>query len=136
VHLHLETSVVPLRLGVATRSGHPIVLSLWYLWLDGALWCATVAEADVVAHLRRDPRCGFEVASERPPYCGVRGRGRAAIDVSRGEEMLRALLRRYQGGEDGPLARWLLTRAAREVAIRIAPDRLVSWDYRERMRAG
>jgi nitroimidazol reductase NimA-like FMN-containing flavoprotein (pyridoxamine 5'-phosphate oxidase superfamily) len=136
VHRHLEASEIPLRLACATRSGQPLVLSLWYLWRDGALWCATQAQAALVGHLRRDPRCGFEVASERPPYCGVRGTGRAAIDPSRGEEVLRALLRRYQGGEDGPLARWLLSRAASEVAIRIDPGRIGSWDYRERMRAG
>jgi hypothetical protein len=135
VRRHLETSEIPLRLACATPSGHPLVLSLWYLWRDGALWCATPSDAALVRHLRRDPRCGFEVAGERPPYCGVRGRGPAAIEPARGEEVLRSLLRRYQGGEDGRLARWLLSRVGREVAIRIQPERMVSWDYRERMRA-
>jgi hypothetical protein len=30
-------------------------------------------------------------------------------------------------------ARWLLSRQAGEVAIRIRPDRLASWDFAQRM---
>jgi hypothetical protein len=136
IEAHLDHSSIPLRLAWLAPSGFPWVTSLWYVRREGALWCASVADAAIVRGLRRDARCGFEVASERPPYRGVRGRGRAGLVPERGEEILRALVARYLGGEDGPLARWLLSRAEREVAIRIEPDRLASWDYRERMARG
>ena len=50
-----------------------------------------------------------------------------------GGALLGELLDRYLGGRDAPLARRLLAHAADEVAIRVAPTRLVSWDYTERM---
>lgn len=135
VEAHLLESVLPLRLACVTASGHPQVLSLWYLWRDGALWCATSPRARVVAGLAREPRCGFEVAADAPPYRGVRGRGHATLDRTRGGEILTALVDRYLGTRDTRFARWLLSRAADEVAIRIEPETLASWDFTRRMGA-
>ena len=39
IDAHLHEAVVPLRLACADAVGHPLVLSLWFLWSDGALWC-------------------------------------------------------------------------------------------------
>jgi nitroimidazol reductase NimA-like FMN-containing flavoprotein (pyridoxamine 5'-phosphate oxidase superfamily) len=134
VDAHLAGTVIPVRLACASGSGQPRVLSLWYLWRDGALWCATAPGAKVVEWLAREPRCGFEVARDEPPYRGVRGRGRATLDPERGLEILEALVDRYLGTRDTPFARWLLERAARgETAIRIAPESLASWDFTARM---
>lgn len=133
VRTHLEATVVPLRLAVASSTGHPRVVSLWYLWREDALYCATTDRSRVVRWLRRDPRCGFEVARDAPPYRGVRGSGRAELVPAQGEAILGLLLDRYLGGREAPLARWLLSRAAREVALRITPERLSSWDFTERM---
>jgi hypothetical protein len=47
--------------------------------------------------------------------------------------VLRRLIARYLGRDDVPLARWLLERPGDEVALRIVPRRLVSWDYGARM---
>ncbi len=110
-----------------------MVVSLWYLWRDGALWCASTDNAAVVKSLKKDPVCGFEVAREMPPYFGVRGQGRAEI-LDDGDGLLRELYARYGGAPDHGFADWLLNRDEREVAIRIAPDRMMSWDYRDRMR--
>ncbi len=130
---HLEEACIPLRLGVTSASGGPVVLSLWYLHRDGALWCATPAKAQVVRLIERDPRCGFEVAADAPPYRGVRGRGRASLHPDAGDPVLRALLHRYRGGLDEPLARTLLARDGPEMAIRIDPERLFTWDFSGRM---
>ena len=83
---------------------------------------------------RREPRCGFELARDAPPYQGVRARGMARLEKARGAEILGRLLDRYLGSRETPLARWLVSRAAQEVAIRIEPERLTSWDFTERMR--
>lgn len=130
---HLAEAVVPLRLACLDRSGAPRVLSLWYLWRDDALWCATSSRAWVVERLRADARCGFEVAGDRPPYRGVRGTGRAELRPGEGGPILEALLDRYLGGRDSRLARWLLRRADDEMAIRLVPDRMSTWDYSRRM---
>ncbi len=134
IDAHLTDTVIPLRLACATQSGHPHVLSLWYLWRDGALWCASGPDAQIIRWLRAEPRCGFEVARDQPPYQGVRGRGHASLDPTRGPEILGELVDRYLGTRDSEFARWLLARAEGEIAIRITPQRLSSWDFTERMR--
>jgi nitroimidazol reductase NimA-like FMN-containing flavoprotein (pyridoxamine 5'-phosphate oxidase superfamily) len=133
IHAHLGSTLVRLRLAHATRAGHPQVLSLWFAYRDGAFWCATSPRARIVAMLEREPRCGFEVAGDSPPYRGVRGRGVATIDRSRGAEILCVLVDRYLGTRETPFAQWLMSRAASEVAIRIEPQSVASWDFRARM---
>ncbi len=131
---YLKEMRIPLRLAAVTESGWPLVLSLWYVLDDGKLWCATQNTAKIVHYLEADPRCAFEVASEQPPYRGVRGQGRARLSSERGEEVLKILLDRYLGGSDSPLARRLLAKRETEVAIEITPVTLFVWDYTQRMR--
>jgi nitroimidazol reductase NimA-like FMN-containing flavoprotein (pyridoxamine 5'-phosphate oxidase superfamily) len=131
---HLLPSVVPLRLGCADEFGWPVVVSLGYSVENGALWCATPARSRVAQWLAREPRCAFEVAPNDPPYFGVRGQGAAELLPAEGASVLRRLALRYLGGDSSEFARWLLARRVAEVAIRIAPARLASWDFRERMR--
>ncbi|HTY80502.1 MAG TPA: hypothetical protein VMI34_21925, partial [Candidatus Bathyarchaeia archaeon] len=130
---YLRETVVPLRLACTTSAGWPLVLSLWYLYRDGSLWCATSPRALILRHIEHDGRCGFEVAPNEPPYRGVRGQARATVLRGGGSALLEELIQRYLGTTASPLARQLLSRAAEEVAIRLTPIRLSSWDYRRRM---
>jgi nitroimidazol reductase NimA-like FMN-containing flavoprotein (pyridoxamine 5'-phosphate oxidase superfamily) len=125
---------IPLRLACITESGWPLVVSLWFLYDDGKLYCATHKDARIAGYLGGQPRCAFEVAGDQPPYCGVRGRALATIDPTQGEEILRRLLQRYLGGTDNELARWLLSRAADEIAIELTPVTAFAWNYSQRMR--
>ena len=95
---YLAETRIPLRLSCLSDSGWPVVLSLWYLFEDGHLYCATPQTAKVVGYLTGEPRCAFEIASDLPPYCGVRGRALATIEQARGVEILERLLERYLGG--------------------------------------
>jgi len=133
VGAYLERSVLPLRLGCASPEGAPLVASLWYVWHEQAIWCATRASARVAQLLWENPSCAFELAPDAPPYRGVRGQGRAELRPEDGEAVLRRLLKRYLGSEDVPLGRWLLGRPGVEVAVRIAPRWIASWDYGARM---
>ncbi len=130
----LEDARVPLRIAVNGASGHPILASLWFTRLEGRLWCATRRGADIHQRLAEDPRCGFEVSVESPPYRGVRGTALATLDNERGERILRALIDRYLGDTSSKLAQQLLARADDEVAIGLDPRTLLSWDFTERMR--
>lgn len=133
IDAHLRETVIPLRLACIGAGGGPLVMSLWYLWRDGALWCATSPRARIVARLRAEPRCGFEVARDSPPYRGVRGTGRVELVPEKGGEILAALVDRYVATRDSRFARWLLARQDDEMALRIVPTRLSSWDFSGRM---
>jgi hypothetical protein len=124
---------IPIRVAVNTTSGHPLLASLWFVPMEGKLWCATQRSSRVVQILTRDPRCAFEVSVEAPPYRGVRGPGVATMHDDRGEEILRSLIGRYLRDPMSRLARSLLARVEHETAIAIEPKALVSWDYRKRM---
>ena len=133
IERHLAATVIPIRLACVAPSGWPVSLSLWFLYQDGALFCASRSGARVVRILESAPRCGFEVAGETPPYHGVRGQGVATLDRDAGPALLPRLIDRYLGPDETPFRRWLLRDAADEVAIRITPKRMMSWDYRRRM---
>ena len=131
---YLSESRIPVRLACTTPSGWPLVVSLWYLYEDGKLYCATQQTAKTVSYLRQNPQCGFEVAADTPPYCGVRGRGLADLDTENGANILKRLVARYLGSTDSPLANTLLARQDQEVAIAIQPISLFTWNFTERMK--
>lgn len=130
---YLAGAVIPIRLSAISAAGWPVVLSLWFLYEDGVFHCASRSHARIVALLDANPRCGFEVAGETPPYCGVRGQGLASLDRDSGKAVLARLADRYLGSEDTPFRRRLMQGAQDEVALTIRPTRMMSWDYRKRM---
>jgi hypothetical protein len=129
----LETVRIPIRLSCLTETGWPVVISLWYLYRDGLLYCATQKTAKIVQYLKGEPRCGFEIAEDRPPYCGIRGLARARIDKSLGQEILSQLLVRYLGNTENRLSTKLLSKSETEVAIELIPHRIFTWDFSDRM---
>ncbi len=133
VEEYLNQSLIPLRLSGITTSDWPFVMSLWYVYLDEKIYLATIKTAKVVEYLLSNPKCAFEIASDIPPYCGIRGQAIANIITSKGNEILKILLNRYLGGEKSSLAQKLLNRKVPEVAIELTPIRVFQWDYTGRM---
>lgn len=129
----LHQAEIPVRLACLAANGAPLICSVWYLYDDNAIWCATQRDARLVSWLRADPRCAFEVAGDNAPYRGVRGQGQAALSAADGPAVLGRLIDRYLGTRDSGFARWLLSRQHDEVAIRIAPEWMTSWDFTRRM---
>jgi len=129
----LQSETIPIRLSCHTQADVLWMLSLWYLYRDGALWCATSASADVVDYLTGDDRVAFEISTNDPPYKGVRGNGTASIEADPDKTLLKELLERYLGGTDSPLAERLLSPERDEVRIRIDPTKMYTWDFSERM---
>lgn len=133
VRRFLDDARIPMRLAANTPSGFPVVLSLWFLRREDELLAAVHRDARIAKRLRDDERCGFEIAPNEPPYCGVRGLARASLESRGAEALLEELLVRYLGATDSKLGRFLLGRADEELVIRLRPTRIASWDYRERM---
>jgi nitroimidazol reductase NimA-like FMN-containing flavoprotein (pyridoxamine 5'-phosphate oxidase superfamily) len=76
----LRQSIIPLRLSAISAAGWPVIVSLWYLYEDGVIRCASRRHARIISLLEENPRCAFEIAGEAPPYFGIRGQGMASID--------------------------------------------------------
>lgn len=130
---YLKNSRIPIRLACRTKSGWPVVVSLWYIHLDGSLYLATKQDARVVSYLNENPECAFEISADIPPYCGIRGQALATIGREQGVEILGLLLDRYLGGRDNDLAKNLLANSANEVSIRLDPVNIYSWNFSSRM---
>ena len=129
----LETARFPLRLATVGRDGFPRVVSVWYL-ADGLnLQCVSHRDSQLVKLLRANDRVGFEVAPNEPPYHGVRGQGIASLSPLGDSDTLDTLLDHYLGGAESAVATWLLSRREEEMLISIEPQRVFSWDYRQRM---
>jgi hypothetical protein len=127
----LAATVIPVRL--ASAGTFPIVQSLWFLPDGLDLWCATQADSVLARRLQAHDRCGFEVSADEPPYRGVRGTGHATLIPDAAAGTLPRLIERYQVAGDSPLSAWLLSRIDSEVAVRIRPRTVSSWDYSPRM---
>ena len=133
VSAYLRKSRIPIRLSCTTKSGWPTIISLWYLYQDDKLFCATQESSRIVTYLRQNPKCAFEIAADTPPYCGVRGQAIADINKTLGVDILEKLLVRYLGGIDNTLAQDLLSKKDHEVAIVLDPIRVYQWNYSNRM---
>jgi len=129
----LVQTEIPVRLACLADQGRPLLCSLWFLYDDDAIWCATPRSARLAGILARDPRCAFEIAGDLMPYRGVRGQGTATLSRAAGPAVLLRLIDRYLHSRDSGFARWLVARQDDEVAIRIDPDWLTSWDFSTRM---
>ena len=132
IEAFLDETVIPIRIASAGRTS-PLVQSLWFLYDEDALWCASQVDSVLTRRLHADPRCGFEIAGDLPPYRGVRGSGQAELLPERAATVLPRLISRYLGDEPSPLATWLLSRVDSEVAIRISDLRVTSYDFTSRM---
>lgn len=128
----LESTRIPMRLASNGASG-PLVQSLWFLVEEGDLWCATQQTSLLAQRIARNPRVGFEIAGDLPPYRGVRGTGDATLHPGEAGRILPVLITRYQGDTRTSLSDWLMSRLDREVAVRISPTTLTTWDYSGRM---
>ncbi len=132
---YLDKSRIPIRLGCIGGDGFPRVVSVWFKYADGSFYCASHKDSSLVRMLRNYNRVGFEVATNEPPYLGVRGQGIAEVSGEGGAETLRQLIDNYLGRTNSELAQWLLSRSDEEVLIRIEVSRFFSWDYSKRMQA-
>lgn len=124
---------LPVRLSCNASDGFPRVISLWYQYADGTLFCVTHQSSKLIKILKNNNRVGFEISPNEPPYFGVRGQGTAHLQPLADSPILDQLLEKYVGDTDSSFAKWLLSRKAEELIISVRPHRLYSWDYRERM---
>ena len=132
-HMIYDTKI-PIRIAYVNNNGVPNVMSLWFVKIDSKIYCATQKSAKIIQYLKKNPICGFEIASDKPPYKGVRGNGTVKIIDYVGKDVLQILMRKYLGENESNLSKFLKTNSHNEVAIEIIPQNLIYYDYSVRMK--
>lgn len=125
---------IPIRLAYTNTIGIPNVISLWFVQINAKIYCATQKSAKIIQHLKKNLVCGFEIASDIPPYKGVRGNGTVKIIDNLGKDVLRVLMTKYLGEKESRLSKFLKNNSHNEVAIEITPQNLFFYDYSARMK--
>ena len=125
---------IPIRVAFTNNDGIPNVISLWFVQIENKIFCATQKSAKIVQYLKKNPVCGFEIASDKPPYKGVRGNGPTKILDDLGQDILQILIKKYLGEKESELSKFLKSNSHTEVAIEITPQNLFYYDYSARMK--
>ena len=125
---------IPIRISFMKSNGFPTVVSLWYTHENGRIYCAVQKTAKVISYIQKNPKCGFEIAGDMPPYKGLRGEGTVNIIHDKGKEVLETLIEKYLGTKESTLSRFLRDNSKNEVAIEIIPQKTYSYDYSKRMK--
>ena len=128
----LDATRIPLRMALES-SRNPLIVSLWFELRDDAIWCVAHRDALAVKLIGQDPACAMDISTNEIPYRGVRGAGTVCCLPDAGAETLDRLIQRYLGSDANRLARWLKSRQDEEVALKITPNWLTSWDFSSRM---
>lgn len=121
----------------AGRDGVPHPMPMWYAVDDaGAVVMTTFAKSQKIRNLEREPRVSLLV-EDGETYAELRGLvlyGKAELepDTERVLDVLVRVSAKSTGAEIGDAAREGLRKtASKRVAIRVVPDRIVSWDHRK-----
>ena len=130
----ISDTKIPIRIAFIRPNGIPNIISLWYEQIDGKIYCATQKTAKIVSYLTKNPECGFEIATDKPPYKGYRGNGVAKILDNKGEEILKILISKYLEDKESDLSRYLKRNSKTETAIEITPKKIFRYDYSNRMK--
>ena len=134
--LFLSEAVIPVRIAV-NDGDFPMICSIWFYY-DAEreqLVCASHQRSKLARLLQQNPRCGFEIAPNEPPYCGVRGKATVEMDPAQAAKSLQILIQKYLGQSNSGLGQWLLSRVDEEYEIRLTPTWVTAWDYGQRMEA-
>jgi PPOX class probable F420-dependent enzyme len=110
-------------------------VAMWYGFLEGAVAFETKSKSQKVHNLRRNPTitCMVEDGESYDQLRGVEMVGRAEIieDRDRMWELGVSVFERYQAPYTEELRPFVESMLHKRVVIRVAVDRVVSWDHRK-----
>jgi len=130
----ISDTKIPIRIAFVKHDGSPSIISLWYEQIGDKIYCATKRTAKIVTYFQNNPKCGFEIATDKPPYKGTRGTGHVKIIESQGPEILKILIKKYLGDKESTLSKYLNDNLQAEVALEISPQNIFNYDYSKRMK--
>jgi PPOX class probable F420-dependent enzyme len=109
-------------------NGFPHVVAMGFYVEDGAFWMTSYAKAQKILNIRRNPRVGLmvETGGTYAELRGVMVRGTCEI-IEDLENVRRVMNHRRNAAESG--RRVALDSAPKRVALKITPQKIVSWDH-------
>ena len=134
INKFIQDVKIPIRVSFIKSNNVPAIISLWYVWNSGKIYCAVQKSAKIVAYLQKNPICGFEIAADKPPYKGIRGEGTVQILNETGAYVLDLLIDKYLGEKESTLSKFLKNNSKTEIALQITPQKIFNYDYSERMK--
>jgi PPOX class probable F420-dependent enzyme len=116
--------------------GVPDPVAMWFVLRDGEIWMRTYAKSQKVANVRRDPRVAVlvETGERYAELRGVQVSGRLELsdDLDVICDIAAALLVKYEALDPAHVEaakEAYRPTAVKQVAMRLVPDRTVSWDH-------
>jgi PPOX class probable F420-dependent enzyme len=130
------TSARTMILTTIGPDGVPDPVAMWFVVRDGEIWMRTYAKSQKVTNARRDPRVAVLV-EDGDRYAELRGvqiSGRLELsdDLEVICDIAADLLVKYEDLDPAHVAaarEAYLPTAAKQVAMRLVPERTVSWDH-------
>ena len=118
--------------------GVPDPVPMWFIRRSDGLYLRTYAKSQKVTNLRRDPRVSV-LAETGERYAELRGvQISGTVELSSDEELICGLFAdlmiKYEGMDPAyraATAEGYRAKAAQMVALRLLPERIVSWDHRK-----
>ena len=118
------------------RHGYPHSIAMWYVVdPDGTVEMTTFRKSQKVKNVERDPRCALLVESGRdyPELKGLLIRARAVVDGDTEHvlDVLERINQKYHQGSGPEVREAMRGQAVKRVILRIAPERVASWDHKK-----
>ena len=111
------------------------LVAMWYAVVDGDPVFWTFGKSQKIRNLERDPRipCLVETGEEYSELMGVELVGRGTVLTDHDEIMAigEAVYARYFGEVTDGVRPFVHASGAKRLGVRVAVDRVVSWDHRK-----
>lgn len=124
-----------LQVATFNHDGTIHLVAMWYGFIEGDIVFETFAKSQKVQNVRRDPRITVlvEDGDEYGELRGVEIVGRAEVieDPDAVVAAAREVVVRYHDIPEADIDAVAAMMANKRVAIRVRPDRVVSWDHRK-----
>jgi PPOX class probable F420-dependent enzyme len=117
------------------RADGSVLLSpVWFEWRDGGfnVWVGSADEGKA-RHVAARPRASIVVHEQTLPYRGVEASGTATLSSDGFHDVVRRTAARYYGPDEADA--FAAGYTVPGVVIRITPDRLRAWDFRDDLEA-
>ena len=129
----LTTSKKNLQLGTIDEKNEPNIHPVWFLYQNGAIYCATEKKSKKYQNILKNNLVYFSVDEDNSEFKGVRGKGSVLIrdDINQNLPIAKKIMIKYTGSTDNEIAKFLLdgVRNGFSVILELTPKYYSTWDH-------